>query len=821
VNYKELFDLSPTAIMVFGEKGLLEHNIAARKLFEGWPIEAFNGRELDELFLETPGCDSSMKQIFEGLAQSLDKSSSESITCLCKKFDSIDTFSVNATISLLDFAGETAYQITLSSLPEQYYSKNSPQVKADAVVGINSEVVTCVVTASAGGEITYINEAACRATGWAASDAIGQRVSKVVSLVDGDQVSLGACTCEASKQPKVENYFSEGVALIPKNGVHVKVRGSVSPQILNGGEYNGCVICFSECSQTPAVESDELRWHATHDPLTRLPNRVLLADRFKQALFLATRHESLLAVCMIDLDEFKPINDQYGHAVGDLLLVEVASRIRQHLRQNDTVARLGGDEFVVLLGDVKSKARLFRAIQRLRSAIAEPYLIEGKSLSISCSIGGALYPEDNVDADTLLRHADQAMFVAKQAGRNRVHWFDVKEDQQVNSSQRLISRVKQALENEEFELYYQPKVNMRTGEMVGAEALIRWNHPDDGMIFPLDFLPLIEQNDLIVDIGEWVLSTAMTQLVEWENLGFDWSVSVNIAAKHFHVPSFTSRIKQLLKEFPEVKPEKLEIEILESVALGDIDHVQKIITECQSLGVRFALDDFGTGYSSLSYLKRLPTDVLKIDQSFIRDILDDQEDLALVQAISSLAVTFMREVVAEGVETVEHGALLLRLGCDVAQGYGIARPMPANKVIAWEASFIGYSVWEAWSKSKWNLKAFPLLVAQYDIREWAAKVIGRIEDGTLPIEEAVLTDSSRCRFGLWYDDYGLKQFGHLGAFKEIDPVHKRLHQFGDEVIQLYANRQVQAAQEHCLDLRKEEAKMFELLDKLQLEVFLD
>jgi len=308
-------------------------------------------------------------------------------------------------------------------------------------------------------------------------------------------------------------------------------------------------------------------------------------------------------------------------------------------------------------------------------------------------------------------------------------------------------------------------------------------------------------------------------LLEWQKQGVDWSVSINIAAKHFHVPSFTSRLREILKGYEEVKPEKLEIEILESVALGDIQHVQTVISECKQMGVRFALDDFGTGYSSLSYLKRLPAEVLKIDQSFIRDILDDKEDLALVQAIVSLALTFNRDVIAEGVETSEHGALLMRLGCDVAQGYGIARPMPAGQILKWAKQFIPHPLWQTWSTSTWDLKAFPLLVAQHDIREWVAVVINRIERGTLPIEEASLADESKCRFGNWYNSDGEDRFGELDAFKNIDPLHRQLHKLGDEVVQLYARGDTNQVEQQCVKLHRVKDKLLFMLDELHREVF--
>ncbi len=675
-------------------------------------------------------------------------------------------------------------------------------------------VTAGIITSSAAGDITYINQAACELIGCLAENVMGDKLTDVFKLMSDDE-SLAYISRDKGA---AEKPFPEGSMLQIASGEEVSICGSLAVQVARKNAFNGYVVSFFEdINQANAAE--QMHWYALHDPLTRLPNRLLLANRFKQALILAKRHQTSLAVCMMDLDEFKPINDTYGHAAGDLLLVEAASRIRQHLRQEDTVARFGGDEFVLLIGNADSKEELLQAIQRLQLAIGKPYSIEGEDVSLSCSIGLALYPEDDADADTLLRHADQAMFLAKQAGRNRVHLFDVKQDQELSSSQKIISHVEKALINKEFELYYQPKVNMRTGQVVGMEALIRWQHPKDGLVAPIEFLPFIEQHDVIIDIGHWVLESALKQLTQWQKEGRNWSVSINIAARHFHVPNFALLIAQALKRFPNIRPEQLEIEILESAALGDVQHVQTVIEECKALGVRFALDDFGTGYSSLSYLKRIPVEVLKIDRSFIRDILNDKEDLALVQAIASLAITFDREVVAEGVETAEQGALLMRLGCDVAQGYHIAKPMPAEKIGPWLAGFKCDPVWEKWSKLEWDLRAFPLLVAQYDIRDWTDSVVMKIEAGTLLVEDAKLSDESKCRFGHWYKADGQEIFKDSALFKAIDPVHSLLHQQGDLAIQFYSSGQRDKATKKCVELYRIKDKMLAMLDDLQREFF--
>jgi diguanylate cyclase (GGDEF)-like protein/PAS domain S-box-containing protein len=441
---------------------------------------------------------------------------------------------------------------------------------------------------------------------------------------------------------------------------------------------------------------EDVSWQAGHDALTGLPNRMLLSDRFTRATSSTLRQQCLLAVCMLDLDGFKPVNDTHGHAVGDRLLLEVSGRLNRCVRGEDTVARLGGDEFVLLLGDLKDIAETELMLQRIQAEVSAPYFIDGQSIHISASIGVTVYPLDDADPDTLLRHADLAMFEAKKAGRNRHEMFNVAQDQQGQSYRQLAQRVQQALANGEMRLFYQPKVNMRTGIVVGMEALIRWQHPERGLLPPMEFLPLVEQNKTMVDIGDWVMHEALKQAALWSAAGRLWPVSVNIAPRHFQRQEFLSSLKAILAQHGEVPPQLLELEIVESAALGDVLHVGQLIADCQrELGVRFSLDDFGTGYSSLTYLKRLPVDTLKIDQSFVRDILSDQEDLALVKGVIGLATVFKRALVAEGVESAAHGVLLLRLGCDVAQGYGIARPMPAADVLAWSEQYVPDPSWAA------------------------------------------------------------------------------------------------------------------------------
>jgi diguanylate cyclase (GGDEF)-like protein len=439
----------------------------------------------------------------------------------------------------------------------------------------------------------------------------------------------------------------------------------------------------------------ELEFLAHHDALTQLPNRILLADRLAQSLAHAQRAQRLLAIAYLDLDHFKPVNDALGHKMGDLLLVMVAQRLKEHTRADDTVCRLGGDEFVLLLGDLATIDECTQTIDRLLAALGQSYQIDEHKVNISASLGLTLYPFDDADADTLMRHADQAMYVAKQSGRARYHLFDAAHDRQVQVQRSHRTRIEAALAHGEFVLHYQPKVDMRSGAVIGAEALIRWQHPEQGLLPPGRFLPEVEDTDFAIPLGEWVIETALTQLATWHAAGLQLSVSVNISPRHLQTLSFAGRLATLLARHAEVPPAALELEVVESAALEDMLRVSEVITACRSLGVSFALDDFGTGYSSLSYFKRLSFDALKIDQSFVRDLLTDEEDRAIVEGVISLTRTFRRQVIAEGVESAEIGVALLRMGCSIAQGYGIAKPMPAAELPRWIAHWRPYPQWRA------------------------------------------------------------------------------------------------------------------------------
>jgi diguanylate cyclase (GGDEF)-like protein len=460
------------------------------------------------------------------------------------------------------------------------------------------------------------------------------------------------------------------------------------------GEVQGSVLVFRDVTERRQL-MQQISWQSNHDILTGLPNRAALASRFDQEVARARHEGYLLAVCLFDLDHFQHVNQSRGQAIGDEILKQVASRLHDFAGQRHYVARLGGDEFVLLLPDLNQRAAIEHAMERLMAALSRTYVCDGEAVTMSASVGIAVYNGNDLSADSLLRQADQALYQAKITGRNRYHFFDADLDEQVRTHHNRRTEVRAAVRDGELRLYYQPKLDMRKGRIVGMEALLRWHHPQRGVVGPMDFLPIVEHSDVIVDIGEWVIREALRQLQSWRVFDPRWVISVNIAARHFQRSDFVERLKTMLSEFQDVPPHMLELEILESSALSDISHVRGIMLDCQALGISFALDDFGTGYSSMSYLKRLPADILKIDQSFVRNMLVDRDDLHLVSAVIGLAKAFGLGVIAEGVETIEHGAMLMRLGCDLAQGYGIARPMQAEDVLSWVAGFDAAPVWQA------------------------------------------------------------------------------------------------------------------------------
>jgi len=659
------------------------------------------------------------------------------------------------------------------------------------------------------GTITYVNTQFCAVSGYSQAELLGQNHR----LLNSGHHPNGFFEDMWHKIANGQLWRGD-ICNRAKNGELYWVASAIMPLLdaATGLPRKYVAIRFDITARNALQR--QLEFQAQHDVLTGLANRQLLMQRLDTAITQADQGLGQMGVCFIDLDGFKAINDRLGHACGDTLLMQVAQRLTDAVQTNDLVARLGGDEFVVLLTQLGSLTDARPIVERVLAALAKPFTLPSDTVEISASAGLTLYPHDKVSADTLLRHADHALYQAKQAGRNRFEFFDVITDTDTSAHYQMLASVTRALKHDELVLHYQPKFNMRSSQVVGFEALLRWQHPRDGMVPPLAFLPLVEESDLIIEIGEWVIEQALVQLASWGAAGHVWPVSVNIAARHFHQADFVERLQTLLARYPSVPAQLLDLEVLESVALHDIAQVQRTIEACQALGVTFSLDDFGTGYSSLSYLKYLPTETIKIDRAFIRDILDDKDDLALTEAIITLSTVFNRHVVAEGVELPEQGVLLMRLGCDVAQGFGIAKPMPASEVETWAKHYKSDSSWDAWTNAHWDLRDFPMLMAQHDHLQWIKRVVMAVEGNSLGLTQAQLTNQHQCRFGQWYDGHGQAHYGHLPEFKALESVHAKVHLMGTEIMRLSDAGQLDQARKTCTELLALKDRILKLLDSL-------
>ncbi len=459
------------------------------------------------------------------------------------------------------------------------------------------------------------------------------------------------------------------------------------------GELRLCAFVLSDITEK-LQQKEQLERQARFDELTGLPNRVSLGSMLREAIQASEREGFLLTICSFDIDHFKLVNDRHGPAAGDALLAAVSQRLVKAVALPQdalpAVARLGGDEFALLLRSATLEQSR-RTAERVLRSVAMPFQLPEvePAIHVTGSIGATVYPIDAADADTLLRHADQAMYRAKQAGRNGYLFFDAELDRRKEAHFEALARVQQALTDEQFVLYFQPKVNMRLGKVLGVEALLRWKHPRHGVIPPAQFLPLIEPTPLSEEVGDWVLEKGIEQLAQWLKAGLDLTLSINVSARHLQAPNFKQRLTERLAQHPPAVARGLILEVLETAALANIDYTSQLMEECKTLGVRFALDDFGTGYSTLTYLKRLPLDLLKIDRSFVHNMLNDSQDMAIVQGVIGLSQTFGCIVVAEGIESAEQAEQLIAAGCEIGQGNGIAKAMPAEELPLWIRNYRG------------------------------------------------------------------------------------------------------------------------------------
>jgi diguanylate cyclase (GGDEF)-like protein/PAS domain S-box-containing protein len=557
-----------------------------------------------------------------------------------------------------------------------------------------------------------------------------------------------------------------------KNGSTWPVEVSTAYSPLEGGQIYAFLRDLT--SQKQAQQSLEEVAH--YDPLTRLPNRHLLADRMSQKLAHGQRMGELVLVCLLDLDGFKQVNDQLGHQAGDQLLCEVAQRLLDSLRAEDTAARLGGDEFVLLLGGFITLSEAQATLERVLTAVAAPYQVLGQIARVSGSMGVALFPNEGSDPDLLLRLADQAMYKAKKAGKNRFELSDPSHELHRAARKGTIAKIARALEKDQFELLYQPKVNTREGTVASMEALVRWRHPVLGLMTPPEFMPLVEQEDLVLAVDDWVLARALEQQRQWWlDHALAVPLSINLSSRLLLDAHFDRRLRQRLDGHPADLRRLVTLDVAESLAIENLQGVVQAIAACHDLGLSVALDDFGTGYSSMVHLKRLAVDELKIDTSFTAAMLGGPQDLAMVQSVIGLGAAFRRQVSAEGVETLDQLLVLMELGCDLMQGYAIARPMPAAAVVAWVRGFVPDVLWNLSIRTRPTRAYFELLLAETNHRPWVEKRMHQALSAPPDGHEADLLSAEQCRFAQWLQEASNTCVFNLDNFEQLKAQHAALH----------------------------------------------
>jgi diguanylate cyclase (GGDEF)-like protein/PAS domain S-box-containing protein len=545
-----------------------------------------------------------------------------------------------------------------------------------AQVTLNS-IGEAVICTDVGGNVTFLNPVAEKLTGWSLQDAAGRPMADVFQILDAtSRETTPNLTEMAVDQNQVVHLLSNCV-LIRRDGHEVPIEDCVAPIHDLEGKVAGAVIVFRDVSAARAM-SAHIAHTAQHDFLTGLPNRMLLNDRVGQAIAAAQRHEKQVAVLFLDLDGFKHINDSLGHPTGDRLLQSIAWRLVECVRGADTVSRQGGDEFVVLLSELEQPEDAAHTARRMLQVVAEAHSIDQHDLHVTTSIGVSVYPDDGLDAETLIKNADTAMYQAKENGRQSFRFFKPAMNVRAVERQSIEESLRRALERNEFALNYQPKIDLRTGAITGAEALLRWTHPTHGLVSPARFIPVAEDCGLILPIGAWVLREACAQARAWVDAGLPVAtMAVNVSAMEFRNENFLGNLTAILTETG-FDPRSLELELTESVLMKRAESTASILQSVRERGVQVAVDDFGTGYSSLSYLRKFPVDALKIDQSFVRQI-GDGEDTTLVTAVIAMARSLKLRVVAEGVETVGELTFLRAHQCDEAQGYYFSRPVPPQQ----------------------------------------------------------------------------------------------------------------------------------------------
>ncbi|MDA8442359.1 MAG: EAL domain-containing protein [Peptococcaceae bacterium] len=637
--------------------GLNKADIIGKSVFELAPMdlaEQYNAADLE--LLNNPGV-----QVYETLVRAAD--------------GSVKSIVFNkATIQMSDGSVKGLVGVMLDITQRKQVEQDLLEEKERVQVTLNS-IGDAVISLATDGKITFLNQIAAALIGCEANEVLGRNLDDLVSFVD--KTSDG----KLQNQPRTwreEDLINESTRMIRRDGREFAVERSLSAIRKQNGVSTGSVLVIRDISEKNNL-LQQIMYQAKYDSLTELPNRYLLNERLNAALAEAKPKNHMVAVMFLDLDGFKLVNDTVGHTIGDILLKGVAKRLGSCLSENDTIGRLGGDEFAILMPNVRDTQAIIEMADKINEALKQPWLFEGHEFVVTASIGISVYPIDGSNGEILMKHADTAMYKVKEQGKNSYVFFSYYMDRKIMERIQMEKSLRHAIKNEEFVVFYQPQVRLSTGKITGVEALVRWKHPKRGLIPPNDFIPLAEETDLIIPLGDQVLRMVCEDVKRWHDDGFpSIRVTINLSAKQFLQKDLLENICSILEEF-HLAPNTLELEITESVAMRDVGLTLELLHNLKAMGVGLAIDDFGTGYSSLNYLKRFPISTIKIDKSFIDDVATNLSDAAIVTGIITLAQNLGLTVIAEGVETEAQTSLLRDKRCDVIQGFLFSRPVPVEQ----------------------------------------------------------------------------------------------------------------------------------------------
>jgi len=635
-------------------------------------------------------------------------------------------------------------------------------------------------------KIVDINDAIQQITGYSRSDLIGS----------DPQILSAECQNKILNQTIWQSLQRNGfwhgeVSNKRKDGSHYIARLSVKRvNALGKVFYLGHLSDITADRKYRGILSDLILNRNSHQIL----NKNRLENEFRRMSAIADNQNEKLVVAFMDLDEFKTINDIHGKVAADNLLNQVPQRVRSVLTETDSIVRYGGDEFVLIIGGINNHAIASESIQKVLAAIAKPFIVNDVPVMVTASVGYTLYPEDRGSLDTLIRHADQCMYKAKLDGKSTVFAYDPDEEVQITERNQQLREIATAIKEDQFVLFFQPKVTLSTGHIFGFEALIRWQHPQKGLLTPDKFIDQVYDTELEVSLGQWVIAQALKQLAEWQRAGYNYQLSINLTAYHLSTSEFFDWLQTQIKQFPNLDTRRFQIEILESNRLSDLSLISNVVEFCKSeFGITTALDDFGTGYSSLTHIRVLPVDVVKVDQSFVRRMLTEPEDCKIVEGVIALAQSFNIQVIAEGVESIAHGEVLLAMGCNQAQGYALTKPLPIKQLNSFLTTYKPFTQWCGQAELLKNYKQARLSLFYFYLKHWMHQLQETLFAEPEIKTEWPITNLSDSHCGIWLEKAQYHHYFDNAMLSKVTHYHQHIFQSGNDLLARYLAGDIHAS----------------------------